>query len=308
MVSLFACNLFGLFEIPLPAWAGRLGLAGAGRDGLAGHFAAGAFATLLATPCSAPFLGTAASFALSRGAVEIFAIFAALGVGMAAPYLAVAAFPGLVTRLPRPGPWMAWARAVLGLALVGTAAWLIYVLAGLAGSAAAALVAAACAALAPISWLARGRGRWRPALGAATAAVAVAAFFAPALAPPADRAAAAPAAGVWRPFDAAALRAAVADGKTVFVDVTADWCVTCQVNKTLVLDAEPVRGRLASPSVLAMRADWTRPDPAVSAYLASFDRYGIPFNAVYGPRARHGLALPELLRADTVLAALDRAG
>ena len=324
VVTLFAYNLLGLFEIALP---GRLGAAAVGAEarlgagtgkagaegaGLAGPFATGAFATLLATPCSAPFLGTAASFALGRGPVEIFAVFAALGVGMATPYLAVAAFPGLVTRLPRPGRWMLWVRAVLGLALLGTAAWLILVLAALAGGAAAGLVAAVCAAAAPALWLARRGGGPRRLAWGALAAGAVLAFFAPALAPrggadPGSAAAAAAADG-WRPFDAAALGEAVAAGRTVFVDVTADWCVTCKVNKTLVLDAEPVRGRLHAPPVLAMRADWTRPDPAISAYLASFDRYGIPFNAVYGPRAPGGIALPELLRADAVIAALDRAG
>ena len=312
VLSLFAYNLFGLFEIGLPGWLGEAGSrVGAGSRsggaGLAGHFAAGAFATLLATPCSAPFLGTAVSFALSRGAAEILAIFAALGTGMAAPYLAVAAFPRLVTWLPRPGRWMLWVRTVLGAALLGTAVWLVSVLAAQAGVGAALAVAAVCALAAPAIGIARRPGRLRPVGFGLLAAAVAAAFLAPALAPPPHPAAEA-AVGDWRPFDARALRAALADGRTVFVDVTADWCVTCKVNKTLVLDSEPVRSRLAHPAVVAMRADWTRPDPAISAYLASFDRYGVPFNAVYGPGARSGIALPELLRPDAVIAALERAG
>ncbi len=313
VLSLFACNLLGLFEIGLPGWLGEAGSragaqAGARYGGLAGHFATGAFATLLATPCSAPFLGAAVGFALSRGALEIFLIFAALGLGMALPYLAVVAFPGLVTRLPRPGRWMLWVRALLGLALLGTAVWLAFILAAVVGGRAAVSVAALCAAAALAVCLAGRRGRaWRVAYGAAASLAAVA-FFAPALAPAPDRAAEVSETGAWQPFDPAALREAIAGGKTVFVDVTADWCVTCAVNKTLVLDAEPVRGRLAGPRVIAMRADWTRPNPAISAYLARFDRYGIPFNVVYGPAAPDGIALPELLRTELVLAALDRAG
>ena len=313
VVSLFAGNLLGVFDIAAPA---RLLAAGAAapdraeaRFGApAGHFASGAFATLLATPCSAPFVGTAVAFALSRGAGEIFAVFAALGLGMAAPWIAVAAFPGVATRLPRPGRWMTWVRAALGLALVGTAAWLLSVLAALSGVGAALVAGAACLAGAPAVRLALARGRRRAfGLGLSAAAMLAAAFVG--ATPPLSGSGEAEAAGetgFWRPFDAAAIDAAVAEGRTVFVDVTADWCVTCRVNKALVLDAEPVRGRLAAPSVLAMRADWTRPDPAISAYLARFDRYGIPFNAVYGPAARGGVTLPELLRADAVIAALDR--
>lgn len=309
VLCLFAYNLFGLFEIPLPSWAGA---AARGGGGPAGHFAAGAFATLLATPCSAPFLGTAVSFALSRGPVEIFAIFAALGIGMAAPYLAVAAFPRAVTRLPRPGLWMLWVKAALGAALLGTAAWLVFVLAVQVPPAAALAVAAAGAFMVPALRLARRGGRTLRAAGAAAlAALAAAAFAAPLLAPAglSTGAGAGPRGdGHWRPFEAPALRAAVAEGKTVFVDVTADWCVTCKVNKLLVLDAEPVRARLRGASVVAMRADWTRPDPGIAAYLGSFDRFGIPFNAVYGPSAPGGIVLPELLRTDAVLDAIDRAG
>jgi suppressor for copper-sensitivity B len=100
----------------------------------------------------------------------------------------------------------------------------------------------------------------------------------------------------------------VRQGKIVFVDVTADWCVTCQANEKLVLGREAVAARLGAPGVVAMVADWTRPDDSIAAYLASFGRYGIPFNVVYGPRAPEGLPLPELLTEAAVLDALDRAG
>lgn len=125
----FAANLWGLFEVRLPGWIANAGEHAGHVRGLGGHFLTGALATLLATPCSAPFLGTAVGFALSRGAVEIMAVFTAVALGLATPYLAVAAMPALATRLPRPGPWMIVLRRVLGVALVVTALWLITVLA-----------------------------------------------------------------------------------------------------------------------------------------------------------------------------------
>ena len=117
-----------------------------------------------------------------------------------------------------------------------------------------------------------------------------------------------PAAADWAAFDRTAIARHVAAGHTVFVDVTADWCLTCQANKLMVLDRDPVAARLAGDGVIAMRADWTRPDETITAYLAEFGRYGIPFNVVYGPAAPDGLPLPELLTDNAVLDALDRAG
>ncbi len=317
VLSLFAYNLFGLFEVGLPGWLGDVGLhtgeQAVAKGGVAGHFITGAFATLLATPCSAPFLGTAIGFALSRGSFEIFAIFAALGLGMSAPYLAVAVFPGLATSLPRPGRWMLWLRALMGVALAGTAVWLITVLAAQSGPLAAVAVASLMLLAAPLIWLTRSGPVRRGAGLAALLGLAVATFAAPVVLKTQPTGSAAPTAEMasqveWHTFDLAALDQALAEGKLVFVDVTADWCVTCKVNKRLVLDTAVVRDRLLAPDVVCMRADWTRPSNDIAAYLASFGRYGIPFNAVYGPAARDGVVLPELLSTDRVLSALDAAG
>ncbi len=136
----FACNLWGFFEFRLPGWVSDMGEHTSHVHGLGGHFTQGAFATLLATPCSAPFLGTAVGFALSRGPLEIFAVFMALGLGLALPYLTVAIFPGLATRLPRPGPWILTMKRILGFALAATAVWLLSVLAASTGLAAALAV------------------------------------------------------------------------------------------------------------------------------------------------------------------------
>lgn len=310
LVTLFAANLWGLFEVPLPrAVADRLG--GGEGASLGGQFATGAFATLLATPCSAPFLGTAVGFALASGPAEVFAVFAALGIGLALPYLLVAAFPRIARLLPRPGRWMVALRRVLGAALALTAAWLLSVLVVQVGEVAAMAVAVLMGGLVAALWLGR---RLPPATrwaGAALAGLlAVVAFAIPvAFGPPAG---AAPSAVTedstrWTPFAEAAIRDHVAAGKVVFVDVTADWCITCQANKKLILHRGEVARRFDDAGLVAMRADWTRPDDGIARYLASHGRYGIPFNMVYGPGAPEGIALPELLTEGAVLEALDRA-
>ena len=264
---LFAANLIGLFQIPLPRWLGTFGNANLEKGPtLAGDFASGAFATLLATPCSAPFLGTAIGFALAGEPMDIFAIFAAMGLGMALPYLALAALPQIAGAFPRPGAWMVWLRKVLGLGLAATAVWLI------------TIVAAQIGPDDSIAYDARDARR-----------------------------AAKNGADYWTPFDPLSIAELVADGKTVFVDITADWCITCQVNKAVVLDRAPVKALLDDKAVVAMRGDWTRPDPTITAYLQSFGRYAIPFNAVYGPAAPQGIALSELLSSAEVSAALSRA-
>lgn len=251
LLLLFAANLLGAFTVRLPGVIGDL----AARPG-GGAFANGVFATLLATPCSAPFLGTAVGFALARGPVEITAIFAALGLGMSLPYLTVAAAPRLAGLLPRPGRWMGTAKRLLALPLIGTALWL--------GS-----------------------------------------ILLPQLLPPS--AAGAATQGLWGRFEPDRIDTLVADGQVVVVDVTADWCVTCKVNKLTVLDSEAILPRLSQAGVVAMQADWTRPDPVISAFLARYGRYGIPFNVVYGPGAPQGIPLPEILTPDALISALDKA-
>jgi suppressor for copper-sensitivity B len=317
LLTLFACNLWGLFEIPLPrAVADAVGLVpghGPGHENggsLGGHFATGALATLLATPCSAPFLGTAVGFALAGGPAEILAIFTALGVGLALPYLAVAAVPALATRLPRPGHWMITLRRILGFALALTGLWLLSVLAVLITPAVAAIVGGLMVGIVVIL-AARSllSGRTRIGGGIVAAVLALAAFALPlTLDRSPGEAVAAISDATWQPFDEAAIRDQVAAGRTVFVDVTADWCITCQANKRLVLLRDPVAGHLFGGDIVAMRADWTRPDESIAAYLARHGRYGIPFNIVYGPKAPQGVMLPELLTDGAVLDALEQAG
>ncbi len=309
VLVLFASNLFGLFEINLPGRVTDLASRRGKEDSLGGHFMSGAFATLLATPCSAPFLGTAVGFALSRGPAEILIVFTALGVGFALPFLAIAAFPGLATRLPRPGPWMENLRRVLGLALLATGVWLLTIVHTLVGME-ATIAITALLALMPMVLAARrlegsriGRHALVVVAGLMTAAVLVPVFGSSSTSIKGFGTVS----GVWQPFDEAAIPRLVSEGKIVIVDVTADWCITCQVNKTLVLDKGDVADMLESPTVVAMQADWTRPDSKIAAFLARFGRYGIPFNVVFGPKAPQGVILPELLTQNVVMSAFSDA-
>ncbi|PRY94624.1 suppressor for copper-sensitivity B [Hasllibacter halocynthiae] len=291
ILALFASNLAGLWELRLPPALSTF--LSRGHGGLAGDFATGAFAAILATPCSAPFLGTAVAFALASGGPVILAVFGALGVGLALPYLLVAAFPGAVRLLPRPGRWMLALKGVLALLLAGTALWLLWVLSGVAGQTAAALVAflALAAALAPA--LRR--------LAPAALPLALAALLVP-LAVDRPAGAAPEADALWVPFDRGDVMARAVRGEVVLVDVTADWCLTCKVNEAAVLD-----GAAFLDEVTPMRADWTRPDPAILDYLIENGRYGIPFNAVYGPAAPEGIVLPEILTTRAVEDAIEAA-
>ena len=311
IVALFACNMLGWFEIILPpSLSNFAGSAGGDGSGIIGNFVIGAFATLLATPCSAPFVGTAVGFALAGGPPQILMIFFALGLGLALPYLAIAAYPGVARYIPRPGFWMVRLRQVLGLALAGTAVWLVSILPnqiGVTGTlAVAGLITGMVAALgAPIAL-----PRFPEGAGRAMAAVlGLAAICVPlALKQVAGASRDSHEAGsiAWVTFDRDQIKSLVSQGKTVFVDVTADWCVVCKSNKKLVINTTDITARLKS-SAIAMRADWTSPDAKISAFLASFGRYGIPLNVVYGPAEPAGILLPELLTSEALVKALDKA-
>ncbi len=304
LLALFAANLWGFFEFHLPHSLGDMSKGYGHPHSPLGHFLSGIFATLLATPCSAPFLGTAIGFALARGTTEIIAIFFMLGLGMALPYIIIAIWPKLAMNLPRPGKWMLRLKIILGIALAGTALWLIFVLSAQTGWV-IGLFTFIILAMATIFL-----GLNRPWRWLAVAPLIFLTLITPligkslAVSPPlqADDSA------LWQNFDTKRIASLVAEGKTVLIDVTADWCITCKVNKAVALENAQVITRLKDGKTIALRADWTKPNPEISAYLQSFGRYGIPFNAAYGPNAPQGLAMPELLTPSIVLEYLDKAG
>lgn len=303
VVSLFAANLLGLFSVALPSAVMNGLTAKAQGSSVPAQFATGFVATLLATPCSAPFVGTAVGFALARGTSEIYLIFAALGVGMASPYLLVSAFPRLAQMLPRPGRWIGVVKTLMAAALFLTAAWLLFVLSNVAGGPAAMITGAAIALalllLQPPTSVSRGawvfRGVAGLGLGVAVLATVVGA---PGNADGKDI--------PWRPFVKEEVQSLVSSGRTVFVDITADWCVVCKVNKAFVIDRPDIARRLAT-DIVPLQGDWTKPNAEISKFMKEHGRYGLPFDIVFGPGAPDGIVLPELLSKAALTAAFDRA-
>ncbi len=309
LVTVFACHLAGLFEVPLPRFVRDAASNRTGPDeSLAGHFVTGAFATLLATPCSAPFLGTAVGFALAGETAQMLGIFFALGVGLALPYLLIAAVPRIAARMPRPGRWMLVLKQAMAIPLILTALWLLSILAtqvgiGLAASVGAMLVAIA----AMLAWRDRVPAQRRAMVFPLVGFVALATIALPDVIAAEGRQSADSAETIaWHAFDRDQIRSLVSQGKTVFVDVTADWCLTCQANKRFVLSKDAIAARI-NRQTIAMKADWTRPNAEIARYLSAYGRYGIPFNIVYGPAAPGGVVLPELLSTGEVNGALDKA-
>lgn len=290
VVVLFSLNLWGLFEIPLP---GRLAnaLGGGSQEGAAGHFASGLFTTLMATPCSAPFLGTAVGFALAQSSGVILAIFSAVGIGMALPYLALAAAPGAARFLPRPGAWMETVKKVMGFLLAAAAVWLFYVLAAQVSPERLAMIELGLLLLALFVW-ARSRAVGTGALRhAAAAGIVLAIAGTLVLATRSDAGASPDGAGgpaaasliPWTEFDRAAAEELAASGRLVFVDVTADWCFTCKANERLVLETNETAALFREHEVVAMKADWTNRDDEIASFLADHGKYSIPFYLLYRP-------------------------
>jgi len=301
VMVLFSASLLGLFEIRLPSGI-TTSLATRGGNGLAGHFWQGAFATLLATPCTAPFLGTAVSVALVAPLVQLWGIFLAMGIGMSLPWLAIAAWPGLARRLPRPGRWMNTLRVVLGLMMLGSAVWLISLLWLHIGKATWGVLALVLVLLLAGVWR---RYQRRGALATTGLALlmALSGYWLTSQTTGAvveDRIA-------WQPLSEQAITDALAANKRVFIDVTADWCVTCKANKYNVLLRDDVQQALSAPDVVALRGDWSRPSDTVSQFLTRRQSAAVPFNQIYGPAQPQGTILPALLNREGVLNALSAA-
>jgi thiol:disulfide interchange protein/DsbC/DsbD-like thiol-disulfide interchange protein len=306
----FALNLFGVFNV------GADGTALAGKvdasHGLARSVGEGVLAVVLATPCSAPLMGTAVGFAFAAGAGTVLAIFTALGLGLALPFCALVLVPGLARRLPKPGVWMERAKQLLGFALLGTAVWLVWVMGGLAGVDGMARLLAFLVAVAVGAWLlglaqtAEGTRRWTGVFIALAVLLATGGFtlhFDEAA--PTARASSVSAA---QPWEEASVVAALKAGQPVFIDFTADWCLTCKFNERTVLTREEVRSAFAHHQVAFFVADWTRRDARISTLLGVHGRAGVPMYLVISPHSpEHPEVLPELLTPDTVIQAVRRA-
>ena len=282
---------------------------------LSRHFFTGVFATILATPCSAPLVGTALTFALGGDTQEIIFIFLSMGLGLALPYLSISIFPFALAIMPKPGAWMRKLEIFLAMLLCLTAVWLLTVLAEQISLTLLLLVIGSMT-LATLSIVIS--KIFKPHLFICLAAIlglcAIVLSSGLEFLPQQKRAFLAEAKTAignsnpsWVVFDEQKISKYVNEGHTVLVDVSAEWCITCKVNEKLFISNGLISDSLKSGTLIGMKADWTKPDNKIANYLFSFNRYGIPFTVIYGPRARTGIVLPELLDEDTIRDAIEAA-
>ena len=316
LFTLIGLNLAGVFEfgsvLPSSLAAARA------RHPVVDSALTGVLAVAIASPCTAPFMGASLGLAVTLPTAEALSIFAALGLGMALPYLAASAWPQLARALPRPGVWMAPFKTLMAFPMFVTVVWLVWVLGQQTGIDGVAALLLLLLALAFAAW-ALGSPTLGPVarrgFGAAAVVLMAAVLFwaAPSLkqeavasaAATAGAADAAAAAAKWQPWSAERVAQAQAEGRPVFVDFTAAWCVTCQFNKRNTLGRAEVQAAFEARKVLLLRADWTRRDPAIGAELTRLGRSGVPVYALYAPGAAGPLLLSEILSVDEVQTALQ---
>jgi thiol:disulfide interchange protein DsbD len=305
---LFAVALCFSGVVTLSGRYAGAGQALAGRTGYAGSFFTGALAVVAATPCTAPFMGAAVGFAVTQPWPIALAIFEALALGLALPFLVLTLIPAWRRFLPRPGPWMERLQQALAFPLYASVAWLVWVLSRQVGPPGVAAALAGLLLIAFAAWLyqvSRGARAW-PRRAAAVTAVALvlgAVALGPFAAPPAP----ATRAEGWEPFSRERLAELRAGATPVLVNVTAAWCLTCLVNERVALGSVAVAEALARKGVATLRADWTRRDPAIGSVLASFGRNGVPLYLLYPARPDgEPVVLPQILTERALIDAIER--
>ena len=307
LFMVLALNLSGVFEWGAFAQSLTSRLSAQGR--YADAFLSGVLASVVATPCTAPFMGAAVGFTLTQDAALALAIFAMLGLGMALPVLALSLFPRALKRLPKPGAWMETFKQVLAFPLFATVAWLTWVLGAQAGNDAVFALLAGLVLIAMGAWM-YGRyehwhGAWRSAVAMIFAACGL--FVAwPGMGHSAEQAAARNEEAGWQAWSPEKVRSLTDAGHAVFVDFTAAWCVTCQVNKRIALGNEQVVREFAARCIVPLKADWTRRDPRITEALSAMGRNAVPVYALYAPGQSEPHLLPEVLTPSLVLDEIAR--
>jgi thiol:disulfide interchange protein len=303
-------NLLGVYEFTMATGVANLKAADAlaHKSDWRGSFGTGVLAVIVASPCTAPFMGAALGYAITQPAVIALSVFAALGVGMAAPYVLLTLFPSLLAKLPRPGRWMELFKQFMAFPMFATCVWLLWVLAQQVDAGGVALALGVLVAVGFTLWALglsqRGARvfRWVAVVGGMLTALTFAPIATSEALAPGTRSTAD--AG-WIEYSPEKMPQLRSEGKTVFVDFTAAWCVTCQVNKRVALRADNVKTRFAADNIVLMRADWTNRDQRITQALAQFGRNGVPLYVLYD-RKGEAAVLPELLTEGIVLAALDK--
>ena len=316
ILSAFAMSFFGVFEIWLPGSATTKMDSVGSKQGLAGAFFTGALLVLLSTPCSAPFLGTAMGFAFTASTPVLFLFFTAAGIGLALPYMLVSAFPSVLKIFPKPGAWMVTLQKVMGVLLLGTVAWLLWVVHEQAGNYGVA-VFAVIAFLSVILSFAIGKiappgvAFIREVAAVIGSIVLLAAFWFAFASPKYEaevnaifetRAAQLITEDGWYRYTPELIENFAKTGRTVFIDATADWCLTCKANEAAVLNREDFKRAMDSLNVARVKADWTRETPEVNALLKSMGKSGVPAYAIYpAGNVSKQIVLPELLTTNAIV-------
>ena len=314
VVLVFALNLFGVFEVSLPQSVTRNLLSTSERKDLLGSFFQGVFATVLATPCTAPFLGTALGFAFTQSAAIILAMFIAIAAGMSAPYLLLSAQPAWLRFLPRPGPWMVHVKQFMGFLLLATLLFLLYVLGAQRGLEGAIWASCFLLVISVACWM---KGAFVVPTASAVRRIVVfvlmlllvigsGVYFI------GDKFQSAKIAstdsqmgGDWQPFTPERLQTELEQGRTVFVDFTAAWCLTCKFNEASVLEAQDVRDAFQRHGIVKLKADWTNGDPVITKLLQQFGRPGVPLYVLYPAKNEEPIVFPEVLTKSMVLDKLE---
>jgi thiol:disulfide interchange protein/DsbC/DsbD-like thiol-disulfide interchange protein len=315
VVLVFALNLFGVFEINLPQWLSRRAVAAESAHGNVGSFFQGVFATVLATPCTAPFLGTALGFAFTQSAIVILSIFASIALGMSLPYFLLSAQPAWLKFLPKPGPWMLRVKQLMGFLLIATLLFLLSVLGAQRGVAAVIWTCAFLLVLSVVCWLkgvfmtpiASVRTRSSVILVIAVLVIGSAYYFIGEKFRSASIVAS-PTASMgsgWEKFTPERLASELQQGHPVFIDFTAEWCITCKFNESTVLETAAVRAAFSERQIVKLKADWTNGDPAITKLLKQFGRPGVPLYVLYPGGTAQPYVFPELLTKNIVLEKLE---
>jgi len=306
VMLIFALNMSGVFEFGLSATA--VGGDLQAKSGFAGSFFTGVLATLVATPCSAPFLAPALGAALALSTLQSFAVFTAIAIGLSTPYLLLSAFPGAVRVLPRPGAWMETFKQLMAFPLYATVGYLLWVLAGQVPEGGLLNAFFGVVLIAMGIWV---YGRWRaPGASAGRARFGLIAGLALIAlggwtgwpSPPAANEI------VWDKWSPEAVSQLRADNRIVYVDFTARWCATCQANKKVVFHRDDVLRVFHDKHIATLRGDWTNQDPQITAELAKYHRSAVPFNLVWLPGRNDPVLLPEILTPGIVLNAVRSPG
>ena len=296
LLFLVGLNLSGLFELG-GSFTG-IGSGLAARRGLAGSFFTGVLAAVVATPCTAPFMGAALAFALAQPAAVMLAVFLALGLGLALPFLVLAFWPAAQRWLPRPGAWMDTFKQFLAFPMYAAVVWLLWVLAQQAGADGVALALGGMVLIAFALWLRRAaRGVVAGAVAVASLVLAFGMGFWVKAAPASDvRADAA-----VEPYSAERLAELRAGNQPVFVNLTASWCISCLVNERVALSRPEVKEAFAKAGIVYLKGDWTREDPKITAVLKAHGRSGVPLYLYYAPGAAEAQVLPQILTPGLVI-------